>query len=31
VSIKEYMLHRLTGIWVLDLGLASTTGLLNMH
>jgi len=31
VSIKEFMLHRLTGIWALDLGLASTTGLLNMH
>lgn len=31
VSIKESILHRLTGIWAIDLGLASTTGLLNIH
>ncbi|HEV2582327.1 MAG TPA: gluconokinase, partial [Ktedonobacteraceae bacterium] len=31
VSIKEFILYRLTGIWAIDLGLASTTGLLDMH
>ncbi len=29
-AIKEYILYRLTGRWVTDLGLASTTGLLDL-
>lgn len=30
VSIKEYVLHRLTGRWALDVGIASSTGLLDV-
>jgi len=30
VSLKDWVLHYLTGIWATDLGLASTTGLLDM-
>jgi gluconokinase len=31
VSIKELILHRLTGVWAIDFGMASTTGLLDIH
>ncbi len=31
VSIKEYILHRLTGQWVVDWGIASATGMFNIH
>ncbi|MBE9061329.1 gluconokinase [cf. Phormidesmis sp. LEGE 11477] len=31
VSIKEYVLHRLCDEWVVDLSIASTTGLLNLE
>nr|MBC7243807.1 gluconokinase [Chloroflexota bacterium] len=31
VAIKDWVLHRLTGIWATDLSLASTTGLLNLE
>ena len=31
VAIKDYILFQLTGRWVTDRGLASTTGLLNIH
>jgi len=31
VAIKDWILHRLTGVWATDLGLASTTGLLDIH
>jgi gluconokinase len=30
-AIKDWILHRLTGVWATDLSLASATGLLNMH
>ncbi len=30
VAAKDWLLHRLTGRWVTDVGLASTTGLLNL-
>lgn len=30
VALKDWILHDLTGIWVTDLGLASTTGLLDI-
>jgi gluconokinase len=31
VTIKEYVLYRLTGRWVADFGTASATGLLDIH
>lgn len=31
VAIKDWILHRLTGIWATDLSLASTTGLLHLE
>ncbi|MEO0768100.1 MAG: gluconokinase [Cyanobacteria bacterium J06649_4] len=31
VAIKEYVLHRWCGEWVVDLSMASTTGLLNLR
>lgn len=31
VGIKDWILHALTGVWVTDLSLASTTGLLNLQ
>ncbi|MDP8957935.1 MAG: gluconokinase [Actinomycetota bacterium] len=31
VALKDWVLHRLAGSWVTDLGLASTTGLLDIH
>lgn len=31
VSIKELLMHRLTGEWALDYNLATGTGMLNMH
>lgn len=31
VAIKDYVAFRLTGRWAADVGLASTTGLLNLH
>jgi gluconokinase len=31
VTIKEYVLHRLTGRWAADYGMASATGLLDIH
>ncbi len=31
VSLKDWILHELTGVWATDLSLASTTGLLNLH
>jgi gluconokinase len=31
VSIKEYAQYLLTGVWAIDFGLASTTGLLDMQ
>jgi gluconokinase len=31
VTIKDYVIHRLTGHWVTDYGMASTTGLLDIH
>ncbi len=31
VAVKDWVLHRLTGRWATDVGLASTTGLLNLR
>lgn len=31
VGIKDWILHALSGVWVTDLSLASTTGLLNLQ
>lgn len=31
VAIKDWILHGLTGVWATDVGLASTTGLLDIH
>lgn len=31
VAIKDFVIHDLTGRWATDTGLASTTGLLNLH
>jgi gluconokinase len=31
VGLKDWILYRLSGVWVMDLGMASTTGLLNIH
>ncbi len=31
VAIKDWILHRLTGVWATDLSLASSTGLLDIH
>jgi gluconokinase len=31
VTIKDYVLHRLTGHWAIDYGLASASGLLDIH
>jgi gluconokinase len=31
VSIKDLVIHRLAGVWATDIGLASTTGLLDIH
>ncbi|MEJ2708045.1 MAG: gluconokinase [Anaerolineales bacterium] len=31
VGLKDWILYRLTGIWAIDLGMASTTGLLDIH
>ncbi len=31
VSVKEFVIHELTGRWVIDTSLASGTGLLNIH
>jgi len=31
VSIKEYILHRLTGQWVVDWGIASATGIFDIY
>lgn len=31
VTIKDYVLHRLTGHWAADYGMASATGLLDIH
>ncbi|MGQ9494331.1 MAG: gluconokinase [Anaerolineae bacterium] len=31
IAIKDWVLHRLTGIWATDLSLASTTGLLDLE
>lgn len=30
-GLKEFVLHRLTGQWVMDIGLASATGLFNLQ
>ncbi|HEY8348068.1 MAG TPA: gluconokinase [Symbiobacteriaceae bacterium] len=30
-GLKEFVLHRLTGQWVMDIGLASATGLFNLE
>jgi gluconokinase len=30
-AIKDWVLYRLTGVWATDVGLASTTGLLDIH
>ncbi len=31
VGIKDWLLHRLTGIWAMDFSLASATGLFDLH
>lgn len=31
VSLKDWIVHALTGVWATDVGLASTTGLLDMR
>ncbi len=31
VGLKDYVLHQLTGIWCMDVSLASSTGLLDIH
>jgi len=31
VTLKDYVLWRLAGVWATDLGMASTTGLLDIH
>lgn len=31
VGIKEWVLYQLSGVWATDIGLASTTGLLDIH
>jgi len=31
VGLKDWILYRLSGVWVMDLGMASTTGLLDIH
>jgi gluconokinase len=29
--VKDYIIHKLSGVWVLDYGVASGTGLMNIH
>lgn len=31
VGLKDWILYRLTGRWITDIGMASTTGLMNIH
>lgn len=31
VSLRDYVAHHLTGVWACDIGMASTTGLLDIH
>ena len=31
IAIKDWILHRLTGVWATDLSMASATGLLDIH
>ena len=31
VSIKAFLIHRLTGVWMEDFGMASASGLYNLH